>query len=567
VLLAAAPAVFWGGGVIEEETVAFLRHYWDERPVAERILELRGYDFYQGRELSYAIDFLDAQWVRLLLSHDILFFISLSVLLSSLATVAIGHWLVPAALPRLDRSTRWLILLVYLSNFAVVSTTGLLYRATKPLVAPLLLALLLLLLAEHRQPRLGPWTAFSAVFVTGLAMSLLDRQGLFYLLLVIAALGATWLRTGRSPACLLGAGAAAAAWAAYNYALGPRLIHAVNGYWPNMRFQRLRPAWLLDPRPWLDATLLLGDWARVLFGGLPPGLLLAGAVAAGAIWAWRERGRARRLLLASGAVLVVLAVHLAMVAVMVLRHEPVKWIDHRFWYYPLPFQAFVVFVLLWALERVTAARHRPLLGVVRVVLAGLAVANVAHWPAHRAVMESGPWFSTVARRSALLVRSFRTGRAERLLDGDYRRFYFECLDSFPRLAAHAGARVAEGEGFDAAEIHENGLIAWADQQAQLVVTVVNAGRYVVSGRALLRSGETLSILIGAKSPRPLAEIRRMGGGEGPEPFQAAAELPAGHSTFVLLSDLPEVSREDRRSPRAFALLLPVSVRPESGTHP
>jgi hypothetical protein len=201
-LFALAPVLFWGGGVIEEEALAFQRNFWGSRPVLERIFETREFDDYQGRELSYAIDCLDAQWIRALLSRGVLLFVAPSVLLASLALVPIGLWLVPAALPGLERGSRWLVLLLYLSNFAVASTTGLLYRATKPLVAPLLLVLLLLLLAEQRRPGLGRGAAFLATFATSLAMSLLDRQGLFYVLLLAAVLGAVWLRTRRaSPWC------------------------------------------------------------------------------------------------------------------------------------------------------------------------------------------------------------------------------------------------------------------------------------------------------------------------------------------------------------------------------
>ncbi len=255
--------------MIEEEALGFLRNFWGDRQVLQRIFDPRGYDFYQARELSYAVDFLDAQWVRQLLARDVLFFVPPSAVAASLAVVAIGLRLVPRALPGLHPAVAWLVLLTYLSNFAVASTTGLLYRATKPLVAPLLLVLLLLALAEHRRPRMGPRAAFAAVFATGLAMSLLDRQGLFYLLLFIPVAGVAWLRSGRGLALVLGAAGAFAAWAAYNWALGPWVIHALNGYWPETRFQRLRPGWLMRPEPWLEGARLLGDWARVLVGGIP----------------------------------------------------------------------------------------------------------------------------------------------------------------------------------------------------------------------------------------------------------------------------------------------------------
>ena len=131
------------------------------------------------------------------MAHDRLLLVPPSGMLASLAFVAIGLWLLPRALPGLGRATRWLTLLVLLSNFVVQCSMGVLFRATKPLVAPLLLALLLLVLAEYRQQRLAPRAAFAAVFSLGLALSLLDRQGLFYLLALTLALGVAWLRERR----------------------------------------------------------------------------------------------------------------------------------------------------------------------------------------------------------------------------------------------------------------------------------------------------------------------------------------------------------------------------------
>ncbi len=265
-VFAIAPAFFWSGELLAEEVAGLLRKNWAPRSFLHKTFDPRAWDFYQGRELSYAIDCLDARWVRGLLAHDQLWLVPPSGILASLAIVAIGLWLLPRALPGLGRATRWLTLLVLLSNFVVQSSMGVLYRATKPLVAPLLLALLLLALAEYRRPRLSPRAAFSAVVSLGLAMSLLDRQGLFYLMALTLVLGAAWLRTRRGLALLAGALAACALWLAYFRILGPWLIHALNGYWPSERFQRLHLSRLLAREPWLVAIDVLGDWTSVLVG-------------------------------------------------------------------------------------------------------------------------------------------------------------------------------------------------------------------------------------------------------------------------------------------------------------
>jgi hypothetical protein len=563
-LFVAAPAAFWGGRAVFDETLSFLmRRYWSGRPVLQIVFDPRGWDFYQARELSYAIDYLDSLWVRLVLSRDVLFLVPPSSILASLAFVGIGLWLAPRALPALGRATRWLVLLVFLSNFVFLSTMGWLYRATKPLVAPLLLGLLLLAVAEHREPRLRPRAGFLAVFATALAMSLLDRQGLFYVLALAGCLALGWALTRRALALALGAFAATAVWAAYNYALGPWIIHAVNGYWPEFRFQRLRPGQLLLTHPWLAAVDLLGDWTSVLLGGLPEKALAAAVVAAGAVWTWRNRGRRRRL--AVGLALAGAAVvgQLAMIAVMVQRHEPVTWADHRLWYYPLPYQALLAFGLLWALDRRAVARSASATRLVNVGLAGLVVANVAQWPEERLVMQTEPAFAQELRGSALLSRSLAGTRAEPDLAGDHRRFYFECLERFPRIAARALPQAYEGAGVSRPDVRAGRLAAWARPDAQLLARTRTAGSYVLAGRARLRPGDALSVVSGSP-PRLLAEVRHAAPIEGDEAFRVALELPAGVSVVRLRSSLPAVPVPDEPEPAAFELVLPVLLWPEPG---
>jgi hypothetical protein len=564
--LVLAPALFWKGGVIEEEALGFLRNYWSDRTVIQRVFDPRGYDYYQGRELSYAVDFLDAQWIRLVLGRGWLFFIPPSALAASLGVVLAWAVGLPRALPGLDRVTAWCLLLVYLSNFAVLSTMGLLYRSAKPLVPPLLLAVLLFVLRELREPRAGPRSAFAWVYVPCLAMSLLDRQGLFYTAGLTAVVAVLWARTRRGAPLVVAGAASIATWALYNYAVGPWIIHAANGYWPEFRFQRLRPSRLLDPQPWAEGYALLRDWTSVLLGSLPLWLLaLSGAVLLLLHFRWRKRGPDRRDVRLAALLLLAVVTQLAMVAVMVQRHEPVTWIDHRVWYYPLPFQALLVFGVAVGLERATRARGGTLPHVVPAVLALVALANVLQWPERRTVMESGPWFADVSRRSEALERSFRAGQADPLLDGDYRRFFFESLARFPRLAARAGARVEEAGGVDVAELREGRLFAWAEREAHLTADVPATGTYRLAGGLWLRAGDGASILLGSHPPRLLAEIRRTAPADGAELFSLTVPLPAGRTDLTVLSRLPEseIRRERQRVRVAFGLLLPIALWPDA----
>jgi hypothetical protein len=555
----AAPAFFWKGGVAEEEALGFLRRYWSDRPVLARVLDPRGYDDYQGRELSYAVDFLDAQWVRLFLERGRVVFVPLSTALASLGVVAAFVWGVPRVFPALGGAPRWLVLLLYLSNFALLSTAGILYRATKPLVAPLLLAVLLVVTLELRRSGGARRGSVVLVFLAATAMSLLDRQGLFYLLCLTVTLGLVWVASRRGGALLRSAGAAVAFALAYNYLLGPWAVHAVNGYWPSLRFQRIHPTWLVDPWAWSEGLAVLGDWTSTLFGGLPLALLAGAAALAGALL-WRRRALARIdprlvLLLLGGAVAQVM-----MVAVMARRHEPVTWIDHRIWYYPLPFQILLVFGLLLGLERLAAARGGALPRVVPIALAALVVSNVAHWPELDQVMRSGPWFGHIIRRSDLLAQSLRTGVLDPRLDGDHRRFFFDCRDRFPRLASRMAAHVSEGDGVALTGFRQGRLFAWAQRESRIAFFAPARGRYRVDGSLLLRPGETVSFLFDTTPAWYVGEVQRRAASRGPESFSFDVELHAGTTGVVLLSRLAERGSHRYRYGAAFGLLLPFQIR-------
>ena len=561
-LLAVAPFLAFRGRVIDEEAVGFLRKYWDaDRGALVKIFDVRGWDFYQGRELSYAIDYLDAQWVGLVLRTGTLFFGAPSALLASLALVLVVARLGPRALPRLGPPARWLCLLLLLSNFVFLMTMGTLYRATKPLVAPLVLGLFLLALAEHRAPRLSARAAALAAFAMALAMSALDRQGLFYVLAIMAVLSFTWLRERRGLPLVAGMAAAVATWYAYFRVLGPWLIQRLEGYWPSDRFQRLRPERLADPEPWRQALGILADWTTVVLGSLPAAALVVAAAAGALWWAWPQRRSPRRVAAAVAVAAVAIVLQLTMVAIMVERHPPIAWVSHRLWYYPLPYQAVLVFGLMWGLDRVAAHRAKGTLPlIVPVALAGLVVLNVARWPEKRAEIGTDAPFADQLRRSALLVRSLQQGHAEPLLDGDHRRLYFEILDGFPRLAAGARSQAGEGAGVLVPEIRDGRVVAWAEREAQIVARTTEPGRYLLVGRARLRSGDGLKILAG-QPPRLLAEVDRRDPGEGDEAFRVVLDLARGANDIRVLSRLPDVRVPGlaRRTFAGYQLLLPVAL--------
>ncbi len=258
-----------------------------------------------------------------------------------------------------------------------------------------------------------------------------------------------------------------------------------------------------------------------------------------------------------------------MVAMMVERHPPVAWPGSRLWYYPLPYQVLVTFAALWALDALARARARCCSRGVPLALAALVVLNVLAWPALRATMNADPPFEEQATNSAAFVRSFRHGLADLQLDGSNRIFFFECLSRFPRLAARARNQVGEADGVSRSELRDGRLVAWARSNARLVAWTRPAGRYVLAGTAWLRSGERLSIFVGAARPRLVGEVRRSAPQHGLERFGVVADLGRGANTIQIVSELPETDLPGapRGTRAAYQLALPVLVLPAPAAQP
>jgi len=562
VLFVVAPVLFWRGEYVDVEALGFLEHYWGEGSVLGKVLDPEAVDYYRGRELSYAVDFVDAQWMRFLLERDVYLFAAPSTLLASLALVALGAGLAPRAFPSLRPATRWLGLLVLLSGFTFVSTMGIYYRSTKPGICVLLTALLLVVFAEWRAPRLRGGVAFLVALALALPMCLLDHQGVFHALLVGLGL---LLLAGRPGARGLAAGTWSAVflWYAWDHALGPWLVHAANGYWPSLDYQRLRLGALFRPELWSESVSILADWVSAALGGLPPGLLAALAAGAAGAWVFRKRREPRLAALGVLVGLALFAAELAMVVLMLERHEPLTWAGNRLWYYPLATQVVLVLVLLWCADRAAGAREGGLPAWVPVACAALVASNAARWPELRERMHSVPAFSDQWRQSRLLVESLDAGAAVPALEAEYRRFYFDCLDRFPRLAARAAPQVAEGAGLEVVEEREGRRVAWAPREAQIVPRVPTAGRYVLAGGAILRPGDRLRLYLGATHARPIGEVAGDPSAEGPVFFRFATDLGPGPNDVRLVSE--KRARRvivDEASHRAgYGLLLPVAVWP------
>lgn len=436
------PAWFWDQGCFESEATLFVRQYTaaTATPAVTRIFDPHANDLgtYQGRELSYAIDFLDAH-ARPVAAARLGpgFAIPLSALLASIVWV-LGFAFI---------ARRWardvhpvlppLLLLAIVSSFCFVSTMGLFYRSAKPALAAMAVVWVasLLALANGRDGRRR--LSMTVLVVSAAVAGLLDRQGAFMVLAAALLLWVYTRRTGRLRAAAWAMTAVAIGAQLYNFVIGPLLVWSLNGYWPDFAFQRIPPAelWRL-PNHALRAVALLAQNLLIVFGGRWE-VAAAGALGFALLaqlrgWAdlrspWRrlraycQSGRHGRLV---EFVLWGLLAHVVMFALMIARHGYVyRWIDHRYWYYPLPFLALAACALLlltnaWA-GNATPGRQRMLAAFLAVCVIGNLV-NLGH---RREVMLSGEWFREVYAQCTLLKASLREGAPREGLKPEYIALY------------------------------------------------------------------------------------------------------------------------------------------------
>jgi hypothetical protein len=445
----AAPIYFWEGGLIETEATHFVRQYLDGRSLLQKVFDPHGNDIgtYQARELSYLFDAVDARVLERLLAQSTPLFVPFSALLASFLTTIVFFVGSSKVAPQLRPVMATLILLLYLSNHVYLVTTAVYYRSTKPLLAPVLLIALFYLThvlrqAPHPAPT-SPWVSgpFIVVCALGCTMSLLDRQGFFYAVIMLAGLTLWYRARGGRRDLLHGSIAAIALMMLYNFLLAPFIVKQVNGYWPSFEYQKLDALHLIGhPLHLVQALRLMAQGAQIVLGSFPGWvyagvavlLLLSSARHAREI-ALRDRFRQPGVRL----VCLVVGSQILMFGLMIVRHPPIwDFHDHRLWYYPLPFQILVLFGVMLLIAAVAGRLRGASAVAVNAVLVAMIVGNILGWPAYRRVMLASKWLPGVHAQSALLKQSFEQQRPADDLTPDYRALY----DFFRARRAGAAAR-------------------------------------------------------------------------------------------------------------------------------
>jgi PA14 domain/F5/8 type C domain len=421
---------FWGRGLVDDEATSFIVNYLARRPLVATIFDPRLNDWgaFQARELSYALDLVDARVFAALLVRHVFLLVPLSGALG-LVAAAVVYYRGARKTFGLDRVTTGLLLSVFLSCVVTQASTAIFYRSSKILLTVCLFAFLFLLTslvrARAAPGRSSRW-ALLWVFALGFTMSISDRQGFFYLVAATAVVGALWVKEtwlkreaadadlqSRRRSVLVAGATAAVAGSAYNRVLGPEIILHVNGYWPDLSYQNV-PLSRLDPELVRHTLEMLGGQVSYFFGNLPPAVIGGGAAAL-CLMAWsrrRTRPTGARFVdwLTSDGLLVAVALAgglAVLLGAMIMRHPPVFSLrDHSFFYYTLTMQAVFLFGLSMLLSRNGGARttgERTLIGLALLAMVG---GNVWHYGGQRALMERSSYLGKNYAFSQLYAGDF-----------------------------------------------------------------------------------------------------------------------------------------------------------------
>ena len=438
-------ALFSGGGTIDREATVFVLQYTGDRSVLQKVFDPHANDLgtYQARELSYFADFIDANFYRFLYrTFGFVFLIPLSAVLATVL-LSIVFFEGVARTSRIGRATAVLLFGCFASSFVFVSTMAVFYRSGKALLSVALLALLFVIRAVHQRRTPGaqsePLLSRAGITVGGLAIAagLLDRQGVFYVAALAGVLGIHYYWTRQLRELVVALVAALIFLQLYNIIVAPSIVHAVNGYWPDLSYQAL-PSEHLQRLPIygiLATTMLAQNAARFaggsgwiavsLMSGIVLGLLVAVVLRA-------PRGQRRRQLADTLAwqpnrrVVVYWALGFAlqvfMFALMITRHPQVYVaLDHRYFYYPLPFMTTLLFGAVLLSDAVEVS-WKVGVQILRASLIVALVGNITMLPHHMGVMKRGAWFSEVSRQTAELRRALRNPGSDPRLQTEYARF-------------------------------------------------------------------------------------------------------------------------------------------------
>jgi hypothetical protein len=244
----------WNTEVLHMESASFLCNYTAERPLLNIIFDPLNNDWglYQGRELSYFIDYLDANFIALCAKRGIAHFYSLSFYIIAILIIAVQQYYGNLLFRNLSRIEIFAgtCLMISLPAFVL---NGSFFRSAKPLCT-LFLCLIsyLTLLLYYRGMILKKRNnnlLTGIIIALELLLVLSDKQGVFFtaafgmILALFLAFGFALPKLSadnkRSLRLLTFGTAGVILFSVlYNGLICPHLIYSLNGYYPAFDFQK-----------------------------------------------------------------------------------------------------------------------------------------------------------------------------------------------------------------------------------------------------------------------------------------------------------------------------------------
>jgi hypothetical protein len=563
--LVSLPYLLWKGGVLDEEAAVFVRAYWSDSPLAARIFHpaVNDLGMYQARELSYAADLVDAYWFRWWLERGIVTFVPLSSVAGAVLLMLVVAWGARVCCPALSRGPTMLLVALFFTSFPVVTTLAVFFRSAKILTGLGLLAAAFYAYRKLITPR-GVGVRSGAVLgLLVLLLCLADRQGFAYAVILTACLGIAWLWTRRGLTLVIACAAAVALAVVYNLWLAPRLVFALNGYWPSFAYQQLSWRKIMNPRFYREGAELLAIHSAALLGGVSPFLVVGGATIGASAWAWRAHATrvtvSSARWLAATLVAFTLASQVAMFAVLIIRNRVVYTLARDYsGYYSFPFQALVLFGLCLGLDRLLRSRDGKWSRYTTVALLALVALNVARLPEGQARIAASDAYGETIRRSSLWRSSVAGGRPDARLAWPYRDLFWECRDRL-RSPGWAEVQAREGTGFGRAGLRGGRALVPGRSGATLTLGVPRSGTYRLQAMTLLRPGDVLRVRHAGEVVR---EVRpEVGTGTGGDAHLSVDLELARGTTVVILESATVSARPDDAGTEAFGLYFPLLLYP------
>lgn len=280
---------------------------------------------YQGRELSYVFDLIDACFMKLSSIISLPNFYSVIYYLCLIGIIYFLFVISKKFLNQKNQIITLLIISIFLATPAVFFSNYI-FRTSKIIVALLILLIIYFLLKREKK--------YSLLFFFSILIPLFDRQGFFFLICLNIVYFILLLLKKRKQYLILVYVFACSILINifYTYFLAPLLIKNAVGYFPDMSYLNIDLTDLIQkPHIIIDSLLFTLDSFVYFFGNI--GRLPTVVILLPFLWLFRK----------NFAVLLSIFFIFILNTLMVLRHPWILWPETRIIYYIIP--SFVLYAL------------------------------------------------------------------------------------------------------------------------------------------------------------------------------------------------------------------------------